>query len=147
MGNPLTKLPRVLFFIDGSVPTFEEQLEAEKMAPCRVSFRNARLVPEEGALEDCDAVAGKVPKRYKEARPTVKQAVEQFEKERKEAYEQRRDEGNAAKKAGLDATAKEAEAKAKKAAEDKKKADEAAAKAKAEADAKAKAAASWKPNA
>jgi len=147
MAHALTKLPRILFFVNGTTPTLEQQLEAEKLAPCRVSFRNALLVSDEGALETCDGVAGEVPARYKEKYPTVRKAIEKFEAERKAAYEKKKTEGEAAQKAALDKTAKDAEGDAKKAAEAKKKADEEAAKAKADADAKAKAAAAWKPNA
>lgn len=143
----LTKLPRILFFVKGTTPTLEQQLEAEKLAPCRVSFRNALLVSDEGALELCDGVAGEVPARYKDKYPSVRKAIEKFEAERKAAYEKKKADGEAAQKAALDTASKHADADAKKAAEAKKKADEEAAKKQAEADAKAKAAAAWKPNA
>lgn len=55
------KYPRILFFVNGAVPTLEHQLAAERLAPCRVSFRNALLVGDEGSLEECDGVFGDVP--------------------------------------------------------------------------------------
>lgn len=147
MAPNFTRPPRVLYFIKGTVPTLEDQLAAEELAPCLVSFRNAHLVSDVGALEACDAVAGAVPARYKKAYPGVEDAVEAYKKAREEAYKARKEEADTAKKAGLDANAAGAKAKADKAAEEKKKTDEAAKKAKEEADAKAKAAAAWKPNA
>jgi hypothetical protein len=147
MAQSLTKLPRILFFIKGTVPTLEQQLEAEDLAPARVAFRNANLVLAEGSLEVCDGVTGDVPKRYKDAYPTAKKALEGFAEARKAAYEKLAKDADAAAKSGLDATAAAAAKKAEAADKAKAKTDEAAAKAKADADAKAKAAAAWKPNA
>ena len=147
MAPNFTRPPRVLYFIKGTVPTLEDQLAAEELAPCLVSFRNAHLVSDVGALEACDAVAGAAPARYKKAYPGVEDAVKAYKKAREDAYNARKEEADTAKKAGLDANAADAKAKADKAAEEKKKTDEAAKKAKEEADAKAKAAAAWKPNA
>ena len=147
MAPNFTRPPRVLYFIKGTLPSLDDQLAAEEMAPCVVSFRNAHLVSNVGALEACDAVAGDVPARYKKAYPDVPTAVEAYKKMREASYNARKEEADTAKKAGLDANAADAKAKADKAAEEKKKADEAAKKAKDDADAKAKAAAAWKPNA
>lgn len=61
------KLPFVLFFINGTVPT---EAQAEEAASVRsratVAFRNAHLVDGSGAeaLEECDGVMGEVPPRY-----------------------------------------------------------------------------------
>jgi hypothetical protein len=49
----------VLYFINGSVPSPEEQEEGDSM---NARFRNAHLV--EGNPEECDFVAGAVPKIY-----------------------------------------------------------------------------------
>ncbi|AJD83164.1 hypothetical protein [Paracoccus phage vB_PmaS-R3] len=148
MAHALTRIPRILFFIKGTLPTLEQSLEADKLAPMRVSFRNANLVPEDGALEACDGWHGEdTPKRYRKAYPTAEEAAENYTKAREEAYAAKAKAADDAKKAGLDATAAEAKANADKAAADKKKTDEAAKKAKEDADAKAKAAAAWKPNA
>lgn len=147
MAHNLTRVPRILFFIKGTLPTLEEQLEAEDLAPARVSFRNANLVREEGALEICDGVTGEVPARYKKAYPTAKKALEGFAEARKAAYAAKAKSADEAAKAGLDATAANAKALADKAAAEKKKTDDTAAKAKADADKTAKAAAAWKPNA
>lgn len=61
----ISRLPRILFFIEGAVPSESEMNEAKGM-PGNVSFRNASLVDPIGdsALEECDGVAGKVPPRY-----------------------------------------------------------------------------------
>lgn len=57
------KSPKVLYFISASSPTIEDREKAVTFGPGTV-FRNAVHVPESGALEACDAVAGDVPKRY-----------------------------------------------------------------------------------
>lgn len=147
MAQSLTKLPRILFFIRGPVPSLEQQLEAEDLSPARVSFRNADLVLAEGALEVCDGVTGEVPARYKKAYPTAKKALEGFAEARKAAYEKLAKDADTSKKTGLDATAAVAAKKAEDADKAKAKADEVAAKAKEDADKKAAAAAAWKPNA
>lgn len=147
MAQSLTRVPRILFFIKGTVPTLEQQLEAEDLVPARVAFRNANLVAPEGSLEICDGVTGDVPDRYKKAYPNAKKALEDFAEARKAAYEKLAKDADAATKSGLDATANVAAKKAEAADKAKAKADEAAAKAKADADAKANAAAAWKPNA
>lgn len=172
----LGKYPRILFFVKATVPTLEQQLAAERLAPCRVSFRNANHVPDEGSLEACDGVFGDVPKRYADAYPTAEVAIEKFVADRQAALD-KADEDAAAARAQMhaadveraDAAAAAAKKKADEvAAEAKKKADEAdAAKKNAAAatkdakavagsdpanaggettDAAAKAAAAWKPN-
>ena len=148
MAHDLTRVPRILFFIKGTLPTLEEQLEADELAPMRVSYRNANLVSAEGALETCDGWYGDAtPERYRKAYPAAEEAAKNYKANREAAYKAKKEAADEAKKSGLDATAAEAKAKADKAAADKAKADEAAKKAKEDADAKAKAAAAWKPNA
>jgi hypothetical protein len=65
---------RILFFINGAVPTQEDYTAAAKLA-ANVSFRNANAVPSEGALEACDGVAGHVPERYAKAYPEASEAI------------------------------------------------------------------------
>ncbi len=168
------KYPVILFFIKGTMPTLEQQLAAERLAPCRVSFRNATLVGDEGSLENCDGVFGDVPKRYAAKYPTAEDAIAAFVKTREEQLAKAEEDAAKAKEAAHAANVEQAEAIA---AAAKKKADEEAAKAKkatddaaaakklaAEAgkdakataenpdagtgqiDAAAKAAAAWKPN-
>ncbi len=167
------KYPRILFFVNGAVPTLEHQLAAERLAPCRVSFRNALLVGDEGSLEECDGVFGDVPKRYADKYPTAEEAIAVFVKTREEQLAKAEEDAAKAKEAAhadnvarAEAIADAAKRKADEVAADaKKKADEAAAAKKlaAEAgkDAKATAAdpnagtgqvdaaakaAAWKPN-
>lgn len=148
MAHNLTRVPRILFFIKGTVPTLEQSVAADELAPLRVAFRNADLVSEEGSLETCDGWYGDAtPKRYRDAFPTAEAAAKTYKEAREAAYAAKKKAADDAKKAGLDATAAEAKATADKAAAEKKKTDEAAKKAKDDADAKAKAAAAWKPNA
>jgi hypothetical protein len=73
------KAPRILFFIDGDLPSKKEYAAAARLGP-NTSFRNAQYINEEGALETCDGVAGEVPKRYAEAYPTAEAALESYAK-------------------------------------------------------------------
>ena len=69
------KLPRILFFIDGVMPTEQDRKDAESLS-ANVSFRNARAVPDEQhSLEMCDGVSGKVPKLYAERFPIAQVAI------------------------------------------------------------------------
>lgn len=77
----MRKYPRILFFVAGVMPTEEDFAAAEKLGP-NVSFRNASAVPNDGALEKCDGVAGKVPARYAEAFPTAEEAIAEYEAEK-----------------------------------------------------------------
>jgi hypothetical protein len=67
------KPAKILYFIDGFSPT-PEDFEAASKLTAQVSFRNAQHVPAEGALEDCDGVAGCVPAPY-EGKPTAEEAI------------------------------------------------------------------------
>ena len=68
------KPAKILFFVDGVAPTPEDYEAASKLT-AQVVFRNARAVPSEGALEECDGVAGKVPPTYAEAYPEADEAI------------------------------------------------------------------------
>jgi hypothetical protein len=62
----LKRVPRILFFTVGKVPTADEIEAAKKFGP-GVCFRNSQLVNSDtstSSLEECDGVAGNVPKRY-----------------------------------------------------------------------------------
>ena len=68
------KPAKILYFVDGVSPTPEDFEEASKLQ-AQVVFRNARAVPPEGALEECDGVTGKVPPTYAEACPEADEAI------------------------------------------------------------------------
>lgn len=71
----MLKLPRILFFINGTVPT-DEDLAAASEIKANVVFRNATAVPtEEHSLETCDGVAGAVPEIYANRFPVAGEAV------------------------------------------------------------------------
>ena len=67
------KPAKILFFVQGVSPTPEDFEEASKLK-AQVVFRNARAVPAEGALEECDGVAGHVPAPYAEL-PAAEEAI------------------------------------------------------------------------
>ena len=67
------KPAKILFFVDGVAPTPEDYEAASKLT-AQVVFRNARAVPFEGTLEECDGVAGCVPGPYAEL-PTAEEAI------------------------------------------------------------------------
>ena len=67
------KPAKILFFVDGVAPTPEDYEAASKMT-AQVVFRNARAVPSEGVLEECDGVAGCIPGPYAEI-PTAEEAI------------------------------------------------------------------------
>ena len=67
------KPAKILYFVDGVSPTPEDFEAASKMQ-AQVVFRNARAVPPEGALEECDGVAGHVPAPYAD-KPTAEEAI------------------------------------------------------------------------
>ena len=68
------KPAKILFFVDGVAPTPEDYEAASKLT-AQVVFRNARAVPSEGTLEECDGVAGCIPGPYGEL-PTAEEAIE-----------------------------------------------------------------------
>ena len=67
------KPAKILYFVDGVSPT-PEDFEAASKLTAQVVFRNARAVPSEGALEECDGVAGCIPGPYAEL-PTAEEAI------------------------------------------------------------------------
>ena len=67
------KPAKILYFVDGVAPT-PEDCEAASKLTAQVVFRNARAVPSEGALEECDGVAGCIPGPYGEL-PTAEEAI------------------------------------------------------------------------
>uniref|UniRef100_A0AAU6VZY1 Uncharacterized protein n=1 Tax=Pseudomonas phage Pavpe01 TaxID=3138545 RepID=A0AAU6VZY1_9VIRU len=68
------KLPKILFFISGPVPTLAEKLEAFDLG-VPVSYRNALHVHR--VDEECDGVAGSVPECYEDF-PTGVEALEAY---------------------------------------------------------------------
>jgi hypothetical protein len=66
------RIPRVLYFHLGSNPTDEQREDAKRFAP-NFGFRSADQVSTlaMSPLEECDAVAGEVPKRYADNYPNV----------------------------------------------------------------------------
>ena len=54
---------KVLFFINGSLPTEDELLQA-KGIDAKVCFRNALMIGDEHKPEDCDFVTGAIPEAY-----------------------------------------------------------------------------------
>jgi hypothetical protein len=129
------KYPRILFFINGPSPSLDEQLAADQLAPCRVSFRNAKFVNEKGTLEVCDGwFGGATPKGYKKAYPHAKKAISEFVEKRKTDHETRAQKAEQARQSVAEGKADEAgKVAAKAATEADKKTKEAATK-KAEAD-------------
>lgn len=77
------KQATILFFVDGPMPTAEQFAEAQKL-PAQVKFRNAQQVPDSGALEAADGVAGSVPQRYADVYPEAAEAIKNVEKFNKE---------------------------------------------------------------
>lgn len=76
----MRKYPRILFFINGPVPSAADYDAAEAFGPNCV-FRNARLAEDDtGAMEICDGVAGEVPQRYADLRPTAEFAIDEWRK-------------------------------------------------------------------
>ena len=67
------KPAKILYFVDGVSPT-PEDFEAASKLTAQVVFRNARAVPSEGMLEECDGVAGCIPGPYGEL-PTAEEAI------------------------------------------------------------------------
>jgi hypothetical protein len=67
------KPAKILYFVDGVSPT-PEDFEAASKLTAQVVFRNAQAVPAEGALEECDGVAGAIPPTYAEL-PTAEDAI------------------------------------------------------------------------
>lgn len=71
------KQPKILFFIDGPVPTDAERLEAFDLQ-AQVAFRNAQHVTR--VDEECDGVAGAVPEAYADF-PDAEEALAAYKAE------------------------------------------------------------------
>ena len=65
---------RVLYFVDGPVPTPEDRAQATKLGT--KMFRNARLAGGADPPERCDAVAGAVPPAYLAKYPSAEPPAE-----------------------------------------------------------------------
>lgn len=77
----MKRLPRVLYFVDGMVPSAEDR-EAIKQYGPKAAFRNAQMVSNvpTSPLEECDFVAGPaIPARYANTYPTWRDGMEQAE--------------------------------------------------------------------
>lgn len=84
MAN-LLKLPVILYFINGPMPSEGDIKAAEKLEDkAKIVFRNAYYVQDTDALEKADGVMGAVPPRYKEAYATADDAVKGYEKDKKD---------------------------------------------------------------
>lgn len=72
------KFPRILFFIEGTLPTPEQRAEIFKYGP-NAAFRNARMATGDHSPEPCDGVTGEVPDAYKKM-PSADDAMKAFAK-------------------------------------------------------------------
>ena len=69
------KPDKILYFINGPLPTTEDYAAAAELR-ANVMFRNALAVsPDGGSLEECDGVAGEVPLQYAKAYPPAEAAI------------------------------------------------------------------------
>ncbi|QZA70452.1 hypothetical protein AH03_39 [Erwinia phage AH03] len=85
MVKSLLKLPVILNFINGPLPSEGDKKAAEKYdGKAKVVYRNAHHVQDGDSLEKCDGVMGAVPPRYKERYSTADDAVKFYESEKKE---------------------------------------------------------------
>ncbi len=74
----MLKVPKVIWFIVGPLPSPDDKIGALEIAGAQVVFRNATEVPNyPHALETCDGVAGAVPKAYFEC-PSAADAVSKY---------------------------------------------------------------------
>lgn len=89
----ILKLPVILYFINGPLPSEGDKKEAEKLdGKAKVVYRNAYHVEATDALEKCDGVMGAVPPRYKEKYPSASEAIKGYEEEKKNLTERVGDE-------------------------------------------------------
>ena len=73
----MAKVPRILYFVNGVLPSKEAQKEAQKYGS-NVGFRNVKMLNDRDAIEECDGVAGEVPNRYKHF-PKAEKVIADFE--------------------------------------------------------------------
>lgn len=90
------KQPKILFFIDGPVPSEVEKLDAFDLG-VPVQFRNAQHVFK--VEEEADGVAGVIPKAYAK-HPTAEDALKAYKAEVKKARAKLAEVGGKAPKAG-----------------------------------------------
>lgn len=81
----LKRQPKILFFIGQTMPTNEDYAQALNCGN-NVVFRNASVVDNTCNPENCDGVAGAVPKSYKRF-PTAEKALGKFAAELKAQQE------------------------------------------------------------
>lgn len=78
------KMPKILFFIRGSIPNKQAMALAAKYGG-NVAFRNADRLGKTNALEQCSGVAGleesDIPVQYREAFPTAEEALKEHAKQ------------------------------------------------------------------
>ncbi len=90
------KQPKIIFFIDGPVPSEAEKLDAFDLG-VPVQFRNAQHVSR--IEEECDGVTGHVPEAYKD-HPTAEDALKAYKAEVKKARAKLLEVGGKAPKPG-----------------------------------------------
>jgi hypothetical protein len=57
---------KILFFINGALPTEEEKKKALSLKKHKVCFRNANFIDNSANIEKCDFVLGEIPDSYSE---------------------------------------------------------------------------------
>lgn len=70
---------KILYFVNGNQPTKDDFANGNAING-DVKFRNATAYSDEGALEDCDGVAGNPPGRYADL-PTADEAIQRIQDE------------------------------------------------------------------
>lgn len=77
----MIKRPFILWFLTGPTTTQEDEAGANLLRGegADVQYRNGAWVPNDGALEACDGVAGKVPARYAKEFPTAAAAIAAYQ--------------------------------------------------------------------
>lgn len=142
-------IPRILFFIAGTTPTLEQQVEAEGLAPCKVAFRNVNFISPTDRAEKCDGWMGDAtPKIYRDTLSTAEEAIKAYTDYRKQVQQDVRDKIKAKSQTEAERNEASAERAAEVAKEKVAKAEQVADKTAQElAAAKAKADANWTNNA
>lgn len=78
------KMPFILFFIAGMIPTAQELQQRSKLRG-QIGMRNASKVDPNHACEPCDGVAGAVPEQYAKKFPTYEACIAAFDKKLEDA--------------------------------------------------------------
>lgn len=92
--KPMSKDPKILYFIASTVPTQRERLDARNYGP-KTTFRNAKYVNENSQLEDCDGVTGCVPTVYRKKFPNADEVCAKYRAEFEELQREAEKELNA----------------------------------------------------